>query len=281
MVGPFCMNNVSRYAVIFILTTVPFLSSVASGSASLQESRAIQSITGVIQDQVGAPIRGAQVSIYGKAGLIAQTATDTEGRFTFREVRNSEATLVVHALGFAELKQKWKPNSSAILIILEPAVITEEIVVTATRTNTRLGDVAASIRVLSKTELDSTAAVRMDDVLRQIPGFQLFRRSGSRSANPTSQGVSLRGVGASGASRSLVLADGIPLNDPFGGWVYWGRIPRESLSHIEVMRGGASDLYGTGALGGVIQLLTKPIDTPTLSFDISYGNQNTSNASLF
>ena len=57
-------------------------------------------------------------------------------------------------------------------------------------------------------------------------GFSLFRRSGSRYANPTSQGVSLRGLGASGARRALVLVDGLPLNDPFGGWVYWARVPR-------------------------------------------------------
>ena len=62
-------------------------------------------------------------------------------------------------------------------------------------------------------------------MLRQVPGFSLFRRTTSRAANPTTQGVSLRGLGASGASRALVLSDGFPLNDPFGGWVYWDRAP--------------------------------------------------------
>jgi len=74
----------------------------------------------------------------------------------------------------------------------------------------------------------------------RCPGFSLFRRSGSRTANPTSQGVSLRGLGASGASRAVVLADGIPLNDPFGGWVYWDRVPRVSVAEVEVLRGSAS-----------------------------------------
>jgi iron complex outermembrane receptor protein len=120
----------------------------------------------------------------------------------------------------------------------EPAAsVADEVTVTATRTERRLADIAASVVVLSSEELKSTAAGTIDDALRQVPGFSLFRRSGSRFANPTTQGVSLRGLGASGASRALVLADGIPLNDPFGGWVYWGRVPRLSLGRVEVLRG--------------------------------------------
>ena len=83
------------------------------------------------------------------------------------------------------------------------------------------------------------------------PGFTLFRRSSSRVANPTTQGVTLRGVSGSGASRTLVLADGMPLNDPFGSWVYWNRIPLAAVDRVEVVRGATGDLYGAGALGGV------------------------------
>ena len=84
-------------------------------------------------------------------------------------------------------------------------------------------------------------ALTLDDRLRQVPGFSLFRRSSSRTANPTTQGVSLRGLGANGASRALVLQDGIPLNDPFGGWVYWDRVPAESIADIEIAQEGASE----------------------------------------
>src|SRR6185295_10976876 len=169
--------------------------------------------------------------------------------FSFPNLDATEVTLSVSAKGFAEVRRSWSANKAADLhIVLAPAIVTEQVVVSATRTETFLRDTPASIRVLPTAELDATAALRLDDVLRLVPGFQLFRRSGSRNANPTSQGVSLRGVGASGASRSVVLADGIPLNDPFGGWVYWGRVPRQSLSRVEVMRGAASDLYGSGAL---------------------------------
>src|SRR6185503_1704174 len=145
----------------------------------------------------------------------------------------------------------------------------------------RLSETAASVVVLADEELSTTAALTIDDALRQIPGFSLFRRSGSRTANPTSQGVSLRGVGASGASRAVVLADGIPINDPFGGWVYWGRVPRAALDRIEVVQGGASSLYGTDALGGVINLIPRDSRESALSFEASYGNEQTPNVSLF
>src|SRR6185436_187471 len=140
----------------------------------------------------------------------------------------------------------------------EPVRATESIVVTATRTAQPAAEAPPSLARLSARDLDATAAPTLDDALRQIPGFNLFRRTGSRVANPTTQGVSLRGLGPSGASRALVLADGLPLNDPFGGWVYWGRVPRQAIEGVEILRGGASDLYGSSAVGGVIQVLTRP-----------------------
>src|SRR5581483_2104297 len=128
--------------------------------------------------------------------------------------------------------------------------------------------------------LATTGALTVDDMLRQVPGFSLLRRSGSRTANPTSQGVSLRGLGASGASRALVLADGFPLNDPFGGWVYWDRVPRADISRIEIASGGASHLYGSDALGGVVNIFRKPLNQDAVSLETGYGNQKTPDLSL-
>lgn len=156
----------------------------------------------------------------------------------------------------------------------------DAITVTATRTPARLADTPASVVVVTRDALAISAAVTVDDALRQVPGFTLFRRSGSRTANPTSQGVSLRGIGASGASRALVLDDGIPLNDPFGGWVYWDRMPRAAIDRIEVVRGGASDLYGSSAMGGVVQFLRRPASNALVA-DLSVGSEQTRSASLF
>ena len=160
-----------------------------------------------------------------------------------------------------------------------PARVASEITVTATRTETRIADTPASVVVLSRATIESTPAPTADDMLRQVPGFTLFRRAGSRVANPTTQGVTLRGIGASGASRALVLDDGVPLNDPFGGWVYWGRIARTSLQRVEVLRGGGSDLYGSGAMGGVIHFIRRR--DPSVSAEISGGSHETLAGSLF
>nr|AIA17903.1 TonB dependent receptor [uncultured bacterium] len=161
---------------------------------------------------------------------------------------------------------------------LQPSV-SEAITVTATRTESRVADTPASVVVLSRETLDVSAAPTTDEALRQVPGFTLFRRTGSRVANPTAQGVSLRGIGASGASRALVLDDGIPLNDPFGGWVYWGRVPRRSIERMEVLRGGGSDLYGNAAMSGVIQFVRRRDDVVTA--EASGGNESTGSGSVY
>ena len=137
-----------------------------------------------------------------------------------------------------------------IKVVLRPANFADSVVVTATRGAERLPS-AASSTVITSAELTNMAAGALDDALRSTPGFTLFRRSSSRVANPTTQGVTLRGVSGSGASRTLVLADGVPLNDPFGSWVYWNRIPQAAVDRVEVVRGATGDLYGADALGGV------------------------------
>src|SRR4030095_11511500 len=128
---------------------------------------------------------------------------------------------------------------------------------------------------ISQKEISQSGALTIDDVLRQAPGFSLFRRSGSLTANPTSQGVSLRGVGANGASRALVLVDGVPLNSPFGGWVYWNRLPRVSVGNVHVNNNATSDLYGSGALGGVININSRTSPATFLDFEVSGGNEGT------
>ena len=111
-----------------------------------------------------------------------------------------------------------------------------------------------------------------DDVLRQIPTFSLFRRTSSLSSHPTAQGVSLRGIGPSGVSRTLVLVDGTPFNDPFGGWVYWTRVPLESVDRIEVVDGSSSSLYGNYAMGGVINIVSAHPARRSFEIKPQYGN---------
>lgn len=132
--------------------------------------------------------------------------------------------------------------------------------VTATRVGDELADPSASLTTFDESDVRTSAARTLDDLLRSVPGFNLFRRSSSVVAHPTSQGVSLRGIGATGASRALVLVDGVPANDPFGGQVYWGKIALGSVERVEILRGSASSLWGNYAMGGVVQVLTRAPD---------------------
>jgi outer membrane receptor protein involved in Fe transport len=262
-----------------------FVTNAQASAAAQTTAHAAQRIAGVVLDQAGAPVTGAEVSLMSGASELAETSTDGAGEFSFDAFATREASVVVvRARGFQTLERKLnggQTGAATLRLVLAPAPLSEQLTVTATRTETRLGDTAASVVTLSSAELETTAALTLDDALRQVAGFQLFRRAGSRTANPTTQGVSLRGTGASGASRALVLADGIPLNDPFGGWINWGRVPRESVSRVEVLRGGFSHLYGSGALGGVVNILTRKATAPVVSLEVSYGSQRTPDASLF
>ncbi len=122
-------------------------------------------------------------------------------------------------------------------------------------------------------ELSRTPAI--DAALRADPAFSLFRRSDSLAAHPTAQGVSLRGLGPSGASRSLVLLDGVPLNDPFGGWVAWAQVPALSLAAAEIAHGGGSGTWGNAALGGTIALISAPIARSGGALHAEIGSRHT------
>jgi outer membrane receptor protein involved in Fe transport len=252
---------------------------VAVPAARAQTSR----MEGVVRDKSGASVPGAKIQLITKS-YSSNATTDSSGAFSFENVPDSSGTLTISAQGFAVATQPWTAAADMrvhLEITLVPATINQQVQVTANRAATLLADVPVSDVELTREDLQDTPALTLDDDLRQVPGFSLFRRSSSRTANPTTQGVSLRGLGANGASRALILEDGIPLNDPFGGWVYWDRVPAESVSSVEIAQEGASSLYGSDALGGVVQFISRPAEPAGISLETSYGNQNTPDLSLW
>jgi outer membrane receptor protein involved in Fe transport len=127
----------------------------------------------------------------------------------------------------------------------------ETVVVTAAPPDP-VGNKAFSVATLDASDIHD--ATELDAALKQVPGLSLFRRDGSLSANPTTQGVSLRSIAPSGAGRTLVTLDGVPQNDPFGGWVIWSSLPPEDVEGAEIVRGAGAGPYGAGALTGTIAL---------------------------
>jgi outer membrane receptor protein involved in Fe transport len=238
-------------------------------------------VGGVVRDSSGAAIRDVKVELHAPS-YSATAITSAAGEFEFDDVPAASGSLVASAAGFQQARQNWSAagNLAHIEIVLSPLAVSQQVTVTA-RTATALSDSPASERQLTSADLAASPNLTRDDTLRQVPGFSLFRRSSSRTANPTTQGVSLRGLGENGASRALVLEDGIPLNDPFGAWVYWDRIPEVSVDNIQISQEGGSSLYGSDALGGVIEFFTRSPQQKGLTLETSYDNQNTSDLSLW
>jgi outer membrane receptor protein involved in Fe transport len=206
-------------------------------------------VNGIVVDSSGAPVPGATVTV-GTSSVV----TGDDGQFDIPDAPDG-ATVRIMASGFAVATLTVTGENGMARVILQPAPLADEVLVTASRGAERL-TTAAGATVVTSAELLTSAAGSLDDALRNTPGFSLFRRSSSRVSNPTTQGVTLRGVSGSGASRTLVLADGLPLNDPFGSWVYWNRVPQAAVERVEIVRGATGDLYGADALGGVVQVLT-------------------------
>jgi outer membrane receptor protein involved in Fe transport len=145
----------------------------------------------------------------------------------------------------------------------------DPVVIEAPRLPPSPADAAFSILVLDPKALET--APRLDDALSQIPGFSLYRRLSSLGANPTTEGVALRGIAGSAASRALVTLDGVPQNDPFGGWVIFNALPSETLGEVTAVRGAGAGPYGAGALTGVIALQSAPVRAGDWLIDVRGG----------
>jgi len=175
----------------------------------------------------------------------------------------------------ADEAQEGAARAASMRAARNAATKLEEITVTATRSARTVGSVPMAVTILQSDEIERSPSKTLDELLRTTPSFTLFRRSSSVAADPSSQGVKLRNVGASGISRALVLVDGIPANDPFGGWVAWRAVPRLGLQRIEIVPGGDSALYGNYAMGGVIQAFSRPIEPNEFDLRAEYGTSNT------
>lgn len=150
-----------------------------------------------------------------------------------------------------------------------------EIIVTGRGLDDRLGDRAVSVVTIDAARIAANASDRLESILADVAGLQQFRRSDSRSANPTSQGISLRGIGGNASSRALLVLDGVPQADPFGGWVPFPAYATDRIGRIRVTRGGGSGYFGPGALAGTVELESAdPRQQPGFVGSAAYGSRN-------
>ncbi len=242
-------------------------------------------LSGRITDQTDLAVGGVQIRLRGLSTAVVRVSrSGQDGGFSIQNLPPDSYQVRLKAPGFTEHVEVVALGENQTLnlnIRLRVALLPETIIVTPTRSEQRVGDLAAAVTVLSEDEIHRSPALALDDVLRQVPTFSLFRRTSSLAAHPTSQGVSLRGIGPSGVSRTLVLLDDMPFNDPFGGWVYWSRVPLLSIDQIEIVEGPNSNLYGNYAMGGVIHILTRRPERRTLAVEGRAGNRETAKLDFF
>ncbi|MGB7168611.1 MAG: TonB-dependent receptor [Acidobacteriaceae bacterium] len=231
----------SSLSVLKVCTPIVLLvAALAAANSASAQTR------GTVRNAHGNPVAGATVSdLSGKT--LATTGAD--GAFTLERAPAQVEVTAAHYLTAVVNVQPGQPLS----ITLQRPL--ETVTVTAYRSPLGEEDSPASTRVMDQRQLEQAAPPALDGKLREVPGFDLYRRSSSLVANPTTEGVSLRGLGSTAASRSLVVMDDVPLNDPYGGWIHWEELPELSVQSVEVVRGGASDLYGSSAIGGVISVV--------------------------
>ncbi|MGH9416895.1 MAG: TonB-dependent receptor [Terriglobales bacterium] len=218
---------------------------MAAGIAAIALAAQQPAVRGVVVAPNGRPIAGAAV-----ASGAARALTAPDGQF---QLSSPASQLTVTADGYAPATVASGPG---LRIVLQLAPLAESVTVAATGRNQSTAAVPLTTAVVGRARLATSAAPNLDSILRQVSDLGTFRANSSLTANPTTQGVALLGTGSSGASRALVLLDGLPLNDFYGGWVDWLRVPDEAVESVSVVSGGASPLYGNDALSGVIGIAT-------------------------
>lgn len=136
----------------------------------------------------------------------------------------------------------------------EEAAPDQQIVVTGRGLDAAPAAVAYDVQDIDRDRLAIAASGRLEDALSAAAGFQQFRRSDSRASNPSAQGITLRALGGNATSRTLLLLDGVPMADPFFGYVPLSALAPERLAMARVTRGGGSGAFGAGAVAGTIDL---------------------------
>ena len=206
-------------------------------------------VTGVVSDPSGAPVSGAVVHLLG--GPSRTAISNAAGRFRFSGLADGRYTLLAAAPNLAgrAVTLDYFGGDAAVNLPLELAARRETVVVTAERSAMPTTSVAAATTVLTRQDLDEMHAENVVEALRFVPGLTLAQ-TGSRGNVAT---LFARGANS---SMSLVLVDGVAVNE-FGGLYNFASMPIENVERIEVVRGPQSALYGSNAIGAVIQIFTR------------------------
>lgn len=234
--------------LLVVFCSMLFLSTQAAGV-----------LKGTITTKDAKAITGA--SIYIKA-LKKGAVSDERGAYLIEQIPSGSFMIRVSHVGFQSQERMVTIKEGETVVAdftLEPSVIlTEEVVVTATRVERNITQVPGRIYVIKSKTLEALPLLSADDMMQVVPGVQVSRGSGIFSNKAI---VTMRGLGGKEQSRVLVLLDGVPVNKTDGGSVNWNMLNIAGISRVEIAKGPASSIYGSNAMGGIIQIFTKKPDT--------------------
>lgn len=238
----------------------------------LPDSGNCQSISGEVRNiedssaVVGATVVIKKISHNTQATKLS-TLTDSEGRFSFQKLMPGNYELLVSMIGYSsysdELLLSSKMNVHLKIFLKEAPIQSQQVVVTASKYKQLVSEVPVSMSLVSSASIARRNILSVDDALRYVPGVNFVQYQ----ANIRGSSGFARGIG----SRVLVLLDGIPLLAGDTGEAAWESIPITDIDHIEVVKGSGSALYGSSALGGVIDIITKDASSTPLTEVRTYG----------
>lgn len=228
-------------------------------------------VSGFVKDENSfAPISGANVYLNDNN---KGTSTNSNGYFQITNLNSNDFQLHISHVGYSDtiIQINTAETQSYTILLKSDSIEMEMIVVTATRTAALMEEVPQRIHKIETKTIEDYPASNTDNLLRMIPGINVNRSSGIFSRNSS---VTMRGM--PGASRSLILLDGVPLNKSAGGTINWHLITPDEIDRIEVVKGPGSALYGNNAMSGVINIITKkPQKNIQGMINAGYGTYNT------
>ena len=228
-------------------------------------------IRGTVTDaESRTPIVGARVAISAPERV---AITNDRGAYVLRDVPAGayvvRTTAIGHAIDSGRVTVGAPGASTLDVALAEGSLLLPGVVVSATRTPVAASKLAATVNVLTPEQVRQSPARESQDLLREVPAVELPRTSSL--VGGTAQIVSIRGVDE---GRTAVLFDGIPVNDAWGEWIDWGRVPKGMIDRVEVVEGGTSSLYGNGAMGGLISFYSRPMSPGAATVQVDGGSRD-------
>jgi iron complex outermembrane receptor protein len=251
----------------FIISAILLLAAAAGVSA---QGTITGRVTGAPE---GRPLSGAAVILDGTRGV----TTDNDGRFVIARVPSGTHTVEARILGYTAKSTSVDVSDGATVTtdfaLDEDLIDAEAVVVTANRGASRIADVPARVTLIGPAAIESRPVATVDEMLSTVPGLSISRSFGIFSHKSS---VTMRGLSGNEQARVLVMIDGVPVNKSDGGSVNWNLLDPAMVERIEVVKGPASSMYGSNAMGGAINVITRrPAGELSGKVTAGYGTYNT------